>query len=147
MNENQEICSECGGRCCQNIPGICVPFDFHYDMSLIEKLIASGQYCFDYWARSEDPDIYYVRPSVAGQEGKVVDPTWGGKCTFLGDNGCELEHEQRPWECRDLIPDRGHKCIKSKSKKEIVDMWLPYQKELKDIREELLTMKQMEMTK
>lgn len=144
-NENKEICSECGGRCCSRMPGICVPADFNNDMQLVKKVIENGRYCFDYWS-SEYGAIYYVRPSVAGEEGQVVDASWGGACNFITPNGCELDYEQRPWECRDLTPSH-EKCIKTKHKKEIIDTWLPYAKELKDIREELLAMKQMEMTK
>ena len=117
MFDNGAVCAECGGKCCKSLPGACFPDDFNMEESpkKLIQAIQSGEYCFDYW--EGDPNkrglscstvnYHFVRPAVVGNEGIIVDASWGGCCTFLTDNGCLLKPEDRPTECRHLKPVAG----------------------------------------
>lgn len=139
-NENSSVCTSCGGACCKGMPGSSHPLDFKeitVDV-LIEKL--KNGYCFDYWEgkasddpQYEDKTAYYLRPSTTRGLGKIVDASWGGACNFLTDKGCPLSFEERPSQCRALVPDpepdmhaKDCKWLDGYSKKDIAVAWLPY---------------------
>ena len=63
----------------------------------------------------------------------VVDPSFGGECVALTENGCKLSHDERPKGGRVLIPDLdiqedGFKinCHSDWSKKESAIEWYTY---------------------
>lgn len=135
--ENTAICAQCGGKCCQRLPGSCAPEDFAEPLfdSLI-GVFSSGKYAIDWWEgdpRYDAPDYgdsdyidkgYYVRPAVAGVT-DLFDPSWGGSCTFLTHRGCALPLKKRPYECRMLEPSKNS-CLSHTSKREMALAWLPY---------------------
>lgn len=86
-----DLCGPCGGHCCQGYPGAAFPSDFGQNLKEIESnlldALISGRWALDFWEGyfGENPPVWeakYVRPSVKGKEGWVLDPTWGGPCTF-----------------------------------------------------------------
>jgi hypothetical protein len=94
------------------------------------RALRSGKYAIDF-AGFAGP-IEFVRPSIAGHEGEVKHSSHGGPCSLLTPTGCSLEHDARPWGCRDLKP--GEKkgeihCTSASrsSKKREVAQWVPYQ--------------------
>lgn len=117
--EDLTKCAECGGDCCKRMPGCCDVSDNW------ESMLLSGKYCIDWWEGDVfdgDRDCsYFIRPCTSGDEGKLLDPSWGGRCTFLTSTGCSLEHDQRPKECRDLDPNKG--CISEWGKEESAKAW------------------------
>lgn len=112
--ENKEICSTCGGHCCERLPGCLMPSDLGLvTEKKIRTLLASGNYCVDSWTGDVRPgmdiwdDSFFLRPAIRGREFKPVDLSWGGCCTFLLTNGCKLLLQDRPAGCQQLEPKRG----------------------------------------
>jgi Fe-S-cluster containining protein len=103
------LCAPCGGKCCKTIPGCAYPEDFP-TKEVLQAALDSGRWCIDWWegdareGHTELSKTYYVRPAIKGYEGVRHHPSWGGECTFLGKNGCELSVLDRPTECRSLEP-------------------------------------------
>lgn len=138
MFDNKKICSECGGNCCKSMPGSCYPSDFGLpgNFDKLNKALESGRYCIDWWdgdpredeIEFEDYECYYVRPATKDKIGIRHDPSWGGECNFLKENGCELESEGRPLNCQKLEPVEGGKCVLHDNvcKQDAVIAWLPY---------------------
>jgi len=102
-----------------------MPSDFGTTVQEIEKNVAAalrtGRYCLDYWEGDVERNggmscVYYVRPVIASYERRVLHPSWGGVCTFLGPAGCALSFDKRPFECRDLVPGPGRECFSASGK-------------------------------
>ena len=156
---NKTMCALCKGECCERMPGITMPEDFgstHEEIvNRLYNAIKSGRYCFDYYEgnpmeesdQTVVPEIeeyfeseykgYYVRPAIKGKEQMIVDPAWGGRCTFHTDNGCTLSYENRPLQCRLLKPKEQLsdtcKSIGPNSKNEYAIAWAEYHKEIIDL--------------
>jgi hypothetical protein len=126
-NENNKICSECGGHCCKRMPGTNHPMDFDYDKNKIREALRE-HYCIDYL--EGDPNIYYVRPRTNKAIDKKVDPSWGGQCHFLNET-CVLTFEERPLNCRELSPAFNKECGGT-DKKLCANWWKDYQDFLKE---------------
>lgn len=111
---NSRICSSCGGACCKSVPGIYAPSDFGHSHGEILKNVAlafeRGEISLDCWEGEWNggPSLHYVRPRVVQSLDKRVDYTWGGVCMNLTPNGCSLDYEKRPMQCRELIPSEEH---------------------------------------
>jgi hypothetical protein len=116
--ENHATCSQCGGSCCKNYPAGSTPEDWgapNVDVmrSRLRTALDSGRYTLDCWEGDlpefdHEPQygqVYYVRPSIKGNEGKPLHRSYGGECTFLTPKGCEHSFTDRPALCRLLIPD------------------------------------------
>ena len=71
---NPILCAACGGRCCQQAPGECIPQDFGNTYEEIKrnlsKALKSGFYSVDWWEGKsrawEGNRGFYVRPKVKG---------------------------------------------------------------------------------
>ncbi len=142
--ENKEICSECGGECCDNMPGAAYPSDFDCDKNKIINALKSGKWAIDWWPRGIRKKAgYYLRPAVKGKEGTIKDPSWGGKCTFLTKKGCTLKAIDRPRECRFLEPRPqkrdayGCKVHSNTGKYNAGVAWLKYNSFLETIEKKL----------
>lgn len=134
-----DICTPCGGKCCQNHPGAAFPQDFGDDPIAIKaKLLEAfrtNRWAIDSWDGNFNGvwDAKYVRPSTAGKECRWLDRTWGGRCTFLSPSGCGI-FDTRPTGCRGLQPIEGEKCeVRYGSKRDAIEAWLPYQRILREI--------------
>ena len=138
--KNMNICSICKGFCCKRSPAIVYPEDIKGELKTgLKAILETGKYCIDWW--EGDPEIYFIRPATKGNEGKLLDPTWGGECTFLTEEGCSLEFSERPEGCRFLRPNSNYPydcdAPDGHNKKHGADAWLPYQDMIKEIIEEL----------
>lgn len=109
-----EICAGCGA-CCRRMPGAAFPEDFP-TMESVKEAIDSGRWAVDWWEgdpreghRELDKGLF-IRPATKGSEGLRRDPSWGGECTFLTEQGCELTVNRRPRECRMLAPNPTGPC-------------------------------------
>jgi hypothetical protein len=144
--QKPETCSTCGGKCCNQNPGITHPNQWgnNKDDRIINiaDALSTGKWAVDWWEGDIDDDptitpilnqIYYIRPVIYGYEGEVKHPSWGGKCTMLGDKGCELDHDNRPTECQSLIPNK-EKCEQTKefNKLSLVKEWRNHQSEVRE---------------
>ena len=130
---NPEICKKCGGKCCKAMPGSAYPEDFKEP--LFESLLSafkSGNWAIDWWEGDpregkEEVDVaYYIRPRTKDNDA-LFDPSWGGECIFLNNNGCILKPEERPQSCRLLEPQENGECIHHGNiKRGAAIAWLPY---------------------
>ncbi len=121
---NPSVCSPCGGKCCQTMPGCVFPSDLDSQLRpevVADKVLAlleSGRYALDWWEGNPFSDhacsgrAYFLRPAIRGSEGRWTDDSWGGTCTFHSAQGCALEEPQRPLECRALVPSPHGACYK-----------------------------------
>ena len=143
MYINTAICSECGGKCCKAMPGACFPSDFKLpgNTMLLDAALKSGRYTIDWWEgdprkeKEEYPRGYFVRPAIKGKEGILIDPTWGGECTFLAETGCQLDEDARPLNCKNLEPIAGGNCKihGNTGKQGAAIAWLPYYEKLAEL--------------
>ena len=135
MPENQLICSECGGECCKNLPGIFHPDDIQpLTVHNIATNLALGVWAIDWWVDSTN--IYYLRPATVDGH-SIRDPSWGGICVFLTDSGCKLNYRERPRSCRKLVPTVGDgECGCKIGKYIAARWWIDYQQLLDDASEQ-----------
>jgi Fe-S-cluster containining protein len=135
-NENLDICSKCGGKCCNFMPGINHPEDFNNDKEKM-KVALNNNYCIDCWEGGEEENIYYIRPRTEKAKNNKVNYSWGrDKCMFLSKyiTKCSLEFDKRPYECKILIPKNNIAdiCKGPNSKWESANWWKNYQEFLKE---------------
>lgn len=146
--EAAAVCRECGGGCCKSMPGIAAPEDFGApDLDVMRERIsaalATGRWAIDWWEGDPtDGDldcVEYIRPAVMMHEGRLRHPSWGGRCTFLGPSGCTLQHDDRPHNCRALVPNPEFKtesCVMPPGlqKQDYAIAWMPYADLLGDMQ-------------
>ncbi len=119
--QGAETCRQCGGMCCQKMPGIAFPDDFGPRETLTAVLVEyfrTGYWAIDCWEGMDyEPNpllrqtVYYVRPATvkAKAEGKLSDWSWGGTCSlWSAEKGCSLAFNNRPRQCRTLEPSRNY---------------------------------------
>lgn len=134
---NAAVCSACGGECCKRMPGLASPVDFP-DLAVLEAGLRSGRWTFDQWdgdpADCGDdalPRVLLPRPAIVGQEAKPHHAPWrGGPCTFHSEAGCEMKHEARPIQCRELVPSMTRDCRGGPDKIDLALLWRPFVGEL-----------------
>ncbi len=159
-NENDRLCAKCGGACCKRMPGLFIPADFGLSENVegFKKRFMKERLAVDWWegdiryrdfrtasfTESQGNEVlgqtYYVRPPVVGAS-KVFDPTWGGACAkHSKETGCSLKFEERPYECRTLVPVEDLQCERTEkdlTKAEIITLWLPYQDLIQEVGSQL----------
>ncbi len=117
------FCATCG-QCCKRMPGQFFPADLGPDQASREAkardLLATGDYSIDWW--EGDPDIYFLRPATVAARGEIFDPSWGGRCVLLGEDGCTLAREDRPTVCKALKPSATGSCD-GIGKSEVANAW------------------------
>jgi hypothetical protein len=103
-----------------------MPSDFGspVDMSRVRSALESGEWAIDCW--EAEPRLWYLRPSTTNAIGKLIDCSWGGKCIFLGESGCDLQHADRPSGCRLLEPGKDDCIDHGAGKLEAGEAWKPY---------------------
>jgi len=134
-NENSKLCFECGGKCCKNLGCHFSPKDFEdIDFETLKDLIEKDYISIDWW----DGDIFdkdrdrtlYLR--IRNKNAPIVDPSWGGVCMLLTEQGCSLPFNERPMGGRGLIPSIGE-CIVGYSKEDCCKDWYIYQELLEKL--------------
>jgi len=145
-NENISVCSACGGKCCKNMPGILYPEDIKEEITVdvLVKYYQEG-YQFDYYEGSVDGSDkigYYLRPQTIRSKDKIVDASSGGQCIFLEPGGCSKIFDDRPTECKALIPDKkyGLNCGYDKyySRLNAAIAWLSYNEIIEETIDRLI---------
>lgn len=139
-NENFNICSLCKGQCCKRMPGIVHPNQLQQPITkeLLLKLYKEG-YQFDYWEGEFEGKVgYFLRPQTIKSKGVLVDPSCGGTCVFLTEQGCSKTFEKRPYMCKQLEPQEDFNCgPKDKentlNKYDYVLAWLQYNNLIEEI--------------
>jgi hypothetical protein len=144
-NENQEICAACGGKCCNNLPGCAHPSDFGFQnmkdneiLNKLERMFHSGLWQIDWWESYEeefetDARGLFVRPSTKVGRGSIYHGAWIMEgCVFHIPYGCFLPFEERPRDCKTLIPDREncrHQELDDERHPKLIaiEKWIPYE--------------------
>ena len=152
--ENKILCSQCKGKCCQRHACECLPYDFNFDVDLIEKALESGKYSIDFERKSSQSFIsranksitlnlysilcsqeecLYIRPRNKNRP--IVDILHSkedeGPCVFWSlEKGCELSYEQRPTMGKVLLPLPDNNCVHLFSRGVLIEEWKPYTKEI-----------------
>ena len=138
--EDVEICKKCCGSCCKSMGCHISPFDLReISVDSITSLIEeSNCISIDWWEgnpinnEQDGSRAYFLR--IKNENGKIIDPSFGGRCSILTDTGCPLPFEYRPKGARELIPSENKKdCKPVYSKQQCAIDWYDYQ----DIMEEV----------
>jgi hypothetical protein len=132
-NENKKLCKLCAENnencCCTVMPGSFAPNDIKLNVKFIANKLFLNEWAVDYW--EDEPPLYYLRPATVGCK-EYIDPSWGGICIYLTENGCKLNFEERPTQCKALIPgyDKESGCVLPKhcTKHYIALLWQPHEK-------------------
>lgn len=145
-NENGQICSQCGGYCCNKCGCHFSPYDFkEITFEYLKKEMEKGHISID----SVDGECIYRRTDVLilrarNQDAPVVDLGYHrSPCILLTDTGCKLDYSHRPAGGRLLIPrvdlkDGKIVRLRCPSKYSIEDCcreWLPYQPVLRGLKQ------------
>ena len=141
-NENYELCSKCGGRCCKNFgcyisPDEVIKRKGEISFDIILELLKSGYVAMDWWEGDilEDDEsipncelycqVFYLRMRHKS-EGAICG-SWGGECVCLTDTGCMFTWNNRPLGGRSLIPTADKACEDtSYTKEQCVLEWREY---------------------
>lgn len=144
---NEEMCKECGGRCCKKGGCQYAPTDFenlkfNY---LLEKLnegyisIVAALDVNNINGRSYVTPYLYVKSRNVGRP--VVDLySLRTRCSALSDTGCMYDSEHRPSGGLNLIPakdEKGRCCYPEKDPMEFIQMWQPHQNVLRKLIKQL----------
>jgi hypothetical protein len=137
--ENLDLCRQCGGTCCKRQPGETDRSDWPDDLlAALTQALISLRYAVDWREADGDEEaLYFVRPAIAWspryEPKPAIDGSWGGTCTFLRDDGCELPLRRRPPGCRMMEPRSGrfgygeNHCWGHASHRSILQSWEPHQ--------------------
>ena len=136
--ENSSICSSCGGRCCNTCSCHISPKDVKdltvdglYDWIVKSKCIAIDWWEGDTEVRGNLPKIYFLR--MRHKDTGIIDPTYGGKCVLLSEDGCTIDWAYRGKGARDLVPHESFKCGDRYSKYDCASDWREYYDILKEV--------------
>jgi Fe-S-cluster containining protein len=160
---DEKLCTDCAGVCCKSMSGASFPEDWGVTPKEIEENLRNGiltrNWVVDWWEgdpRENTPEeeklgiAYFVRPAhknkenllglpnIPGRSRWPRDPSFGGECVFLEENGCVLQFEDRPKNCRMLEPKpkvMGETvCEHNDSHKPFAAIaWIPYQNLIREI--------------
>ena len=130
--ENKKICSLCKGMCCKKMGCHYSPQDFkEISFDLLKIEIDKGHISIDWWEGNPFDElddsierVYFLR--VRNVKSKIIDPSWGGVCSLLTENGCSLEYKDRPKGGRELIPNEKRDCILNYNKQDCAKEWYKY---------------------
>ncbi len=138
--ENPEICSRCKGVCCKAGGAHIFPDELAFDISAdsLINLLSKGIYSVDYWGdppsdlRAGTTRIYYLRYKHTGRA-ELLDHSKYIPCILLTENGCRLQHDERPRVCRELVPKDDFRCNFENDEFSVISCavaWQKYQNEL-----------------
>ena len=130
--ENLKVCAECKGQCCKNMGCYYSPLDFkEISFNSLRQEIDKGHISIDWWEGNpfEENEFvieraYFLR--IRNIDSPIVDPSWGGVCSLLTENGCSLSYKNRPKGGRELIPSAIANCETNYSKQDCAKEWYKY---------------------
>ena len=143
VNEDLDICHECGGMCCNKSGCDYGVGDFRErtynsflkelslgDKSIVAainfKTLKNNKFVFE--------PILYIRARNTNRD--IIDlVSMKTRCSQLLENGCRYDYEHRPLGGRNLTPSRPEDgpCRPVITPTYILDSWMPYQKQLRKI--------------
>ena len=134
--KNNDYCKKCKGTCCKRMGCHLSPEDINGDITYdkLKRLLDTGNYSIDWWEGEES--LYYIR--MRNKNANIIDPSWGGECVLLTENGCSLNFENRSKGGRMLLAriNEFEKCKDYYSKEDCVHDWQQYSNILKKLFDE-----------
>lgn len=135
---DSRICENCKGICCKRTGCYYSPKDFE-DKSfkgLYEHLFKGYTSIIEIYSEFTGlPDTLVLKVRNIG-EPVAVDKFYGeNRCILLGEKGCRLPREKRPFGGRELIPMENASCITGYTLRQCVEEWHSYQFMLKKLYE------------
>lgn len=135
-NEAPNICTPCGGKCCQwssgmlSVEQVMAASPYHHFVEGAEKLLSSGNYIMtSRHLAGYDRGVWVIVPrsDLSVGDGRFFYDNFG-KCVFHTRSGCELSAEERPSECKSLVPSISGDCQQDNILvTEMLMSWVNYQ--------------------
>jgi hypothetical protein len=144
-NEKADICTPCGGQCCKWMSGAFHPHDLSPTgdkkvlLSKVKELLSTGDYKLTDREYGDEHrgyfSVYLLVPatSITIQDKDVWASNYG-RCVNLTETGCKLNSQDRPLECKAIVPDVQHNCKPQEGfrREDLYRAWMPYKQFLLD---------------
>lgn len=140
INENTEVCKNCGGRCCKKSGCDYWPSDLpDKTYKGILKFLENGKVSIVAMMNFKRKNgklcnfpFLYLRERNTGRD--VVDLlSMKTPCSNLTEHGCSYTYEERPSGGKNLTPSKDGLCYPKEDNLQKVLEWSPYQKQLEKI--------------
>lgn len=140
INENTEVCKNCGGRCCKKSGCDYWPSDLpDKTYKEILKFLENGKVSIVAMMNFKRINgklcnfpFLYLREKNTGRD--VVDLlSMKTPCSNLTEHGCSYTYEERPSGGKNLTPSKDGLCYPKEDNLQKVLEWSPYQKQLEKI--------------
>lgn len=140
INENTEVCKNCGGRCCKKSGCDYWPSDLpDKTYKGILKFLENGKVSIVAMMNFKRINgklcnfpFLYLRERNTGRD--VVDLlSMKTPCSNLTEHGCSYTYEERPSGGKNLTPSKEGLCYPKEDNLQKVLEWSPYQKQLEKI--------------
>lgn len=140
INENTEVCKNCGGRCCKKSGCDYWPSDLpDKTYKGILKFLENGKVSIVAMMNFKRINeklcnfpFLYLRERNTGRD--VVDLlSMKTPCSNLTEHGCSYTYEERPSGGKNLTPSKDGLCYPKEDNLQKVLEWSPYQKKLEKI--------------
>lgn len=140
INENTEVCKNCGGRCCKKSGCDYWPSDLpDKTYKGILKFLENGKVSIVAMMNFKRINeklcnfpFLYLRERNTGRD--VVDLlSMKTPCSNLTEHGCSYTYEERPSGGKNLTPSKDGLCYPKEDNLQKVLEWSPYQKQLEEI--------------
>lgn len=140
INENTEVCKNCGGRCCKKSGCDYWPSDLpDRTYKGILKFLENGKVSIVAMMNFKRINgklcnfpFLYLRERNTGRD--VVDLlSMKTPCSNLTEHGCSYKYEERPSGGKNLTPSKDGLCYPKEDNLQKVLEWSPYQKQLEKI--------------
>lgn len=140
INENTEVCKNCGGRCCMKSGCDYWPSDLpDKTYKGILKFLENGKVSIVAMMNFKRINgklcnfpFLYLREKNTGRD--VVDLlSMKTPCSNLTEHGCSYTYEERPSGGKNLTPSKDGLCYPKEDNLQKVLEWSPYQKQLEKI--------------
>ena len=140
INENKEVCKNCGGRCCKKSGCDYWPSDLpDKTYKGILKFLENGKVSIVAMMNFKRINgklcnfpFLYLRERNTGRD--VVDLlSMKTPCSNLTEHGCNYTYEERQSGGKNLTPSKYGLCYPKKDNLQKVLEWSPYQKQLEKI--------------
>lgn len=140
INENTEVCKNCGGRCCKKSGCDYWPSDLpDKTYKGILKFLENGKVSIVAMMNFKRINgklcnfpFLYLREKNTGRD--VVDLlSMKTPCSNLTEHGCSYTYEERPSGGKNLTPSKDGLCYPKEDNLQKVLEWSPYQKQLEKI--------------
>lgn len=140
INENTEVCKNCGGRCCKKSGCDYWPSDLpDKTYKGILKFLENGKISIVAMMNFKRINgklcnfpFLYLRERNTGRD--IVDLlSMKTLCSNLTEHGCSYTYEERPSGGKNLTPSKDGLCYPKEDNLQKVLEWSPYQKQLEKI--------------